>query len=167
MSETYFAAGNKLPAPIKLNVMRLEEDAQLPVYATEGAACLDLHAYLKDTQGAFVQADASGSQNATLTIRTALAFEVPPGWMLLIFSRSGQGFKENTRLANCTGNIDSDYRGEVRVKLTRDDGGGLTVQDGDRIAQAVLVPAPRLELVEVEELSETVRGQGGYGSTGK
>lgn len=100
------------------------------------------------------------------TFDTGLAFEIPPGWVMLIFSRSGHGFKSQTRLANCVGVIDSDYRGQVSVRLTVDAGGGLSVAHGDRIAQAMLVPIPRVELIEVDELSDTERGAGGFGSTG-
>src|SRR5690606_14138784 len=96
-----------------------------------------------------------------VTFATGLAFEVPPGWVMLIFSRSGHGFNSNTRLANCVGVIDSDYRGEVKVKLTSD-GGFLKVYDGDRIAQAMLVPAVAVQLVEVDKLSATDRGEGGF-----
>lgn len=147
---------------MELKVKRLHETAHLPVYATDGSACFDLFAHLPDNDAAI----ATG-QNPTVTVPTGLAFEVPPGWAMEIYSRSGQGFRENTRLANCVGIIDADYRGEVMVKLTRDEPGKLFVVDGDRIAQAKLVPAPQVTFVEVDELCETDRGTGGFGSTGK
>ena len=86
--------------------------------------------------------------------------------MLLIYSRSGHGFKNDIRLANCTGVIDSDYRGEVKVKLTSDGDCDFAVNAGDRIAQAMLIPVPKVELMAVTELSDTERGTGGFGSTG-
>lgn len=145
-----------------LKVKRLHPDAIVPAYQTAGAACFDLHA-LDD--GSPHPADSHA-----LIFRTGLAFEVPPGWVLEVHSRSGQGFNHAIRLSNCEGEIDSDYRGEVMVSL-RYDGYNFArfhpaVIPGARIAQAKLVPAPQFQIVEVEELSETARGTGGFGSTG-
>lgn len=147
-----------------LKVKRLHPDAIIPQYATGGAGCFDLHA-IDCGQQSPVWGSGPG-----VTFRTGLAFEIPHGHVMLIFSRSGHGFKHETRLANCTGVIDSDYRGEVMVRLVRDGGNTLDilrVNPGDRIAQAMLVPIPRVRLEEVSELSETARGAGGFGSTGK
>ena len=86
---------------------------------------------------------------------------------MLVFSRSGHGFKNNVRLANCVGVIDSDYRGEVMVKLVYDGfTSNLLVRNGDRIAQAMLVPAQQVTFEVVEELNTTERGTKGFGSTG-
>jgi len=89
---------------------------------------------------------------------------------MLIFSRSGHGFKNDARLANCVGVIDSDYRGEVAVKMTSDrqfsDAHALVVRNGDRIAQAMIIPFPKIKFEEVDELGSTERGTGGFGSTG-
>lgn len=160
-----------LPAPkpqpgLQLKVKRLHPDAVLPEYATDGAACFDLHA-ITSGENRFVP---MGGNNE---FRTGLAFEVPAGHVMLIFSRSGHGFKNDTRLSNCVGVIDADYRGEVMVKLANDTHrhatngyAALHVNNGDRIAQAMLVPIPRVALVEVDELSATARGDGGFGSTG-
>ncbi len=141
----------------KIGFKKLHENALKPTYATEGAACFDLYAM-----------EHIGPINAPRTVRTGIAFEVPAGYVMLIFSRSGHGFKNCVRLANCVGVIDSDYRGEVMVKLTRDEGPSLTleVRAGDRIAQAMLVPVFRPELEERDDLSATARGEGGFGSTG-
>ena len=84
---------------------------------------------------------------------------------MMIYSRSGHGFNWGVRLANCVGVIDSDYRGEVKVKLQAD-GCAMTVSKHDRIAQAMIIPVPKVQFTEVEALSETVRGAGGFGSTG-
>lgn len=153
-----------LPADgVQLKVKRLHPDAIMPKYQSAGAACFDLHALLD----LLPQYD-SVIINKSIIIRTGLAFEIPPGWVMLIFSRSGDGFKRDLRLANCVGVIDSDYRGEVQVKLTHDDTDNLRckIRRGDRIAQAMLVQLPQVDLVEVSELSTTERGEAGFGSTG-
>lgn len=141
---------------ITLPVRRLHPDAILPKYATIGAACFDLHAI----EGGVV------GDGLPVMFATGLAFEIPPGYVLQVHSRSGHGFKHGVRLSNCTGIIDSDYRGEVMVKLVADGGGFLNIRPGDRIAQAMLTLAPVVELVERDELSTTERGTGGFGSTG-
>ena len=97
---------------------------------------------------------------------TDLAFEVPPGWVMKLYSRSGHGFKHGVRLANTTGIIDSDYRGHVPVMLTNDSGVAFYVAFGDRVAQAMLERVEQVEFEPVDVLSETVRGAGGFGSTG-
>lgn len=140
-----------------LKVKRLHDDAVMPEFATNGSAGFDLVAVNKATVY---------GQFAT-TIDTGLAFEIPRGHALLIFSRSGHGFTHGLRLCNSVGLIDSDYRGEVKVKLHNDSHRDFVVNPGDRIAQAVLVPIPRVSLVEVYELSDTERGAGGFGSTGR
>lgn len=147
---------------MKLKIKRLHADAIMPRYATEGAACFDLHAYAPSKQPCIMGVDARAA-----TFDTSLSFEVPTGYVMLIFSRSGHGFKNEVRLANCVGVIDSDYRGEVSVRLTADQGARpLVVKHGDRIAQAMLVQVPQVELVEAGDLSTTARGAGGFGSTG-
>ncbi len=143
---------------LNIKVRRCHPDAVLPAYATEGAACFDLHTITE------------GSPIPVLVCRTGLQFEIPPGWVMKIYSRSGHGFKHNVRLANCIGVIDSDYRGEVIVKLTHDGdwmGHPFYVRKGERIAQAMLERVAPVVMTEVAELSETTRGAGGFGSTGK
>lgn len=144
---------------MQLNIKKLSPDAKLPTYATPGAACFDLHAHLGDCC-------MSNSSTGSLVVGTGLAAEVPEGHVLLLFSRSGQGFKKNTRLANCVGVIDSDFRGEIMVKLTRDDGGSISVEQGERVAQGMVLPVQQVQFNEVSELSSTQRGEGGFGSTG-
>lgn len=105
---------------------------------------------------------------------TGLAFDIPEGHVMLVFSRSGHGFKYDVRLANCVGVIDSDYRGEVMVKLTKDytlsdeddHSVPFSVRPGDRIAQAMIIPVERISFAEVDEISSTSRGTGGFGSSG-
>lgn len=144
---------------MELKVKKLHPDAVMPVYATEGAACFDL---VSVSEGYLHEG------NRTFVACTGLAFEVPKGWALVIHSRSGHGFGLDVRLANSAGIIDSDYRGDVMVKLTLDRSMGfLHVRPGDRIAQAMLLPVPRITFTQVDELSVTARGAGGFGSTGK
>jgi len=146
---------------MKLRILKLHPDAKVPTYATDGSACFDLYAC---DIGA--ESKARVLPGHPLTFCTGLAFEVPTDHAMLIFSRSGQGFNHDTRLANCVGVIDADYRGEVLVRLTNDGKRDMTVRDGDRIAQAMLVPIPRVTFEVAEQLSITERGENGFGSTG-
>ena len=149
---------------MKLNIKKLHAAAIIPKYATEGSACFDLHALIED--------DIHGEEALVLmpdgqaTIRTGLVFQVPDGHVMLVYSRSGHGFKNSVRLSNATGVIDSDYRGEVQVALHNDGQRRFTIRHGDRIAQAMIVPLPKIELVECVDLTLTARGTGGFGSTG-
>lgn len=157
---------------ITMRVKRLHPDAIIPQYATDGAACIDLSALA--TTGIPIKPDEPVrdwsyriAPNTALAFRTGLAVEVPPGYALMIYSRSGHGFKNSVRLANAVGVIDSDYRGELLVRLINDDPRmPFEVKKGDRIAQAMLVLVPRMALVEADELGDTARGAGGFGSTG-
>lgn len=144
-----------------LGVKRLTDTAILPSFASAGAACFDLHADLKSEDGC-EQIIFSYEH----IFRTGLAFDIPEGYALMVYSRSGHGFKNDVRLANCVGVIDSDYTGEVKVKITIDNDGSFTVNHGDRIAQAMLIKLPSVQLVEVDELKTTERGANGFGSTG-
>lgn len=149
-----------------LNVKKTTPSAQLPEYATAGAACFDLRA---DFSEAHINVQAYGVEvhaGRPVTFRTGLSFEVPEGHVMLVFSRSGHGFNNDIRLANCVGVIDSDYRGEVGVKLSNDGGSYMRVNHGDRIAQAMVLPIQQVQFLEVDELSSTERGTGGFGSTG-
>jgi dUTP pyrophosphatase len=141
---------------MKLKVQRLSEAALLPQYATYGAACFDLCA----AESGWINA---GTQKS---ISTGLAFEVPEGHVMLVFSRSGHGFKSGVRLVNSVGVIDSDYRGEVLIGLRNDSPNDFPFEECARLAQAMIIPIPRVDLIEVNDLSETTRGTGGLGSTG-
>lgn len=154
---------------MNLKIKKLHPNAIVPTYATDGSACFDLYAATVDNASRLGKLLSHGSP---VTCGTGLAFEVPEGWAMMVYSRSGHGFKHNTRLANCVGVIDSDYRGELLVKLTMDDEFidpeiELEVKPGDRIAQAMLIPIKRASFEIVDELSKTKRGTGGLGSTGK
>lgn len=103
-------------------------------------------------------------------VKTGFAWEIPPGCVGLIFPRSGMGTRDGVVLGNLVGVIDSDYRGEVMVKLwhRRDEGSPYHVTEGDKIAQMVIVRlSAQRQVVEVDELSDTARGSGGFGSTGR
>lgn len=154
-----WSALEKMQGVIDLKVHRLCPYALLPTYATDGSACFDLYALL--------DSPVTVKAGKNTRIQTGLAFEIPKGWVMLVFSRSGHGFKNGVRLSNSVGVIDSDYRGELLVSLEAEYGHGhLTVEDGDRIAQAMLVPSYRVQMIEVDLLSETARGSGGFGSSG-
>lgn len=140
-----------------IRVKVLSDDAKIPTYATDGAGAFDLYA----------AESGRPAVSRPIEIGTGLAFEIPVGYLMLVFSRSGHGFKYDVRLGNCVGLIDSDYRGEVRVKLAADQPSGFSVNVGDRIAQAIVIPVERTSFHRVDELSETARGDGGFGSTGQ
>lgn len=148
---------------MNLGVKLIHPGAKLPTYATSGSACFDLYAVSDIPRELY--------QGTSVTVPTGLIFDIPEGYVLMVYSRSGHGFNHDVRLANCVGIIDSDYRGELKVKLTRDESPGswlhqFSVQQGDRVAQAMLMPVDRPALVEVDEVEATVRGMGGFGSTG-
>ncbi|MBR2736879.1 MAG: dUTP diphosphatase, partial [Firmicutes bacterium] len=99
-------------------------------------------------------------------IHTKLAAEIPAGYAGLIYARSGMAVKKGLAPANKVGVVDADYRGEIMVALYNHSPEDRFVEDGDRIAQMVITPVPAVELVEAEELGGSVRGEGGFGSTG-
>lgn len=149
---------------MKLGVKLIHPGAKMPTYATSGAACFDLYAVSDIPHELY--------QGTSVVIPTGLIFDIPEGYVLMVYSRSGHGFKHDVRLANAVGIIDSDYRGELMVKLTRDESPGswlnqFHVNQGDRIAQAMLMPVEQVQLEQVDEVEATVRGSGGFGSTGK
>lgn len=146
---------------MKVKIKKLHPDAIVPTYGTSGAACFDLYAIEVHPCGHVV------SDGVPITFRTGLAFEVPQGHVMMVYSRSGHGFKHGVRLSNCTGIIDSDYRGELMVKLHNDSDEPFMVNKGDRIAQAMIVPVNQVSFDVVDELSDTERGEGRFGSTGK
>lgn len=141
----------------KIKVKKLHDDAEMPAYATDGSACFDLAAISFATVKVFESA----------VFKTGLAFEIPKDHVMLIFSRSGHGFNHGIRLANSVGIIDSDYRGEVAIKLQNDGEKDFQVKKGDRIAQAMVLPVCQVSFELAGDLSETKRGDAGFGSTGR
>ena len=147
---------------MEVKIKRKHPGVKIPVYGTEGAACFDIFPdFLPD------QVQSLSDIGGTITVGTGLSFEIPEGKALMVYSRSGQGFNYNTRLANCVGVIDSDYRGELKVKLTMDGDNYLFIKPETAIAQGMIIDAPQVTFSVVEELSETERGTGGFGSTDK
>ena len=145
-----------------VKITQLNAAARIPLYATSGAGCFDLHACMQyaDTVAVVIS---PGKQAA---IGTGLAFAVPPMHIMNIYGRSGHAANARVSLANGVGKIDSDYRGEVKVLLRNDGPQPIVVRAGDRIAQAEIVAAPRWAFTLVAELDSTERGTGGFGSTG-
>lgn len=144
--------------------LAITKTAKAPAYATAGSGAFDIHADFKDDHQKVVQV----SKDHPAIIPTGLIFEIPDGYTLLVVGRSGHGFKFDTRLANCVGVIDSDYRGELLLKLTCDSHeGGLEIKHGMAVAQGLIIQTPKFEfdIVPFEELSVTARGAGGFGST--
>ena len=142
---------------MKVNVKKLNKEAKLPVYGSEYAAGADLYAVEK------VQINAG----ETKFVHTGIALELPQGTVGLVYARSGMACKQDLAPANKVGVIDSDYRGEIIVALHNHGKEVRYVEAGDRIAQFVIAPYYTAEFCEAEELSNTVRGNGGFGSTGK
>ncbi|MDY0071863.1 MAG: dUTP diphosphatase [Thauera sp.] len=134
-----------------IKIKPIHPDAQPPRYATHGAACFDLVAI----------DSAEIPPMFAATLRTGLAFEIPTGYKMAIYSRSGHGFKSGIRLSNSVGVIDSDYRGEIMVRLHNDGDRPFVVEPGDRIAQAEIVPVERIEFEMVADLSDTDRATAG------
>lgn len=144
---------------MKVNIKKVAGNAIVPTYATDGSGCFDLYCTNDGLVG-----------TTPCEFNTGWEFEVPQGFVMLVFSRSGHGFNKGIRLSNCVGVIDSDYRGEVKVKLTADDLGGYNhivyFKAGERVAQALILPYEQVNFNEVDELGGTARGSGGFGSTG-
>lgn len=145
---------------IKALSPKIGREIPAPFYATPGAAAMDLHACLDQP----VTIPAGGRA----VIPTGLAIALPsPEYVALVFARSGLGIKHGVAPANCVGVIDSDYRGEILVGLQNSGREDYTVAPGDRIAQLMITPVLQARLRLVDELDETQRGAGGFGSTGQ
>ena len=144
-------------APVSIKL--LDPRAKLPTYGTDHAAGADLYAL---THGPVEIAP-----GGTALIRTGVAVAIPQGYMGLIFARSGLAAKQGLAPANKVGVIDADYRGELIVFLHNHSGQPRTIEDGERIAQMVITPCFTAQFQTVDELDETQRGSGGFGSTGK
>ena len=144
---------------MKLNFVKLNEKAIKPTYGTEFSAGADLYA----CEGGEVTIAAG----ETKLIHTGLSLEIPEGYAGLIYARSGIANKRGLAPSNKVGVIDSDYRGEIMVSLFNHSDSQQTIADGERIAQLVITPFLKVEYTETECLSDTERGSGGFGSTGK
>ena len=151
---------------MNLHICKLHPNAKIPTYATDGAACMDLYAATVNGMAHVGDIVYAGHP---VTVDTGLAFEVPPGWMLKIHPRSGLKFKHGVEAFS--GVIDSDFRGSVQILLESEGAHEyalpLSVNPGDRVAQASMIQSPRVTFHVVEQLSITERGAGGFGSSGK
>ncbi len=143
----------------QMNIKKLNEKATLPTYGSEFAAGADLYAC--------EDGDVTIVPHETRLIHTGLAMEIPEGLVGLIYARSGLASKRGLAPANKVGVIDSDYRGEIMVALHNHGEKEQTVANGERIAQIVFAPYMTAVFTPVDELSDTVRGEGGFGSTGR
>lgn len=147
---------------MQINIKKNHPDAVIPCYAKPGDAGMDLTAVASEKFDNYIEYD------------TGLAFEIPPGYVGLIFPRSSV-YKTGQVLSNCVGVVDSGYRGNVKVKFYTDSvtiygksyAKGEFYKVGDRVAQLMILPYPEVFFTEVNELSSTERGEGGFGSTGK
>lgn len=146
----------------EMNVYLSRPGARIPTYATSGSACFDIYAVLDEPVPV--------RNGESVIIPTGLKLDIPVGYALMIYSRSGHGFNSDVRLSNCTGVIDSDYIGEVMVKLTQDVDhceGVFWVNHGDRIAQGMLIPVEQVTFKQINEPpQQKTDRQGGFGSTG-
>jgi dUTP pyrophosphatase len=138
--------------PLEIKVKKLCPEAVIPTYSTEGAAGMDVTAV-----------NINGTERY-IEYGTGLSFEIPKEYVLLIFPRSGVSNKD-LMLKNCVGILDSDYRGELKLRFQRF--GSEEYKVGEKCGQIMIIPYPKIKFREVQELSETQRGDGGFGSTGK
>ena len=144
---------------IKVLVKKLNSKVKLPEYKTSGSSGMDLMA--------FVQNPIKISPNSLKVIPTGLSVAIPEDLEIQIRPRSGLDAKSSISVLNTPGTIDSDYRGELKIILFNHGINDFLINNGDRIAQMILTPIIKMELEEVDQLPETVRGMGGFGSTGK
>ncbi len=144
---------------INVEIKKLNENAVIPTYGTEHSAGADIYALIEEGYVTIAPGE-------TKMLSTGLAFAIPEGVVGLIVARSSLGTKRGLAPANKVGVIDSDYRGEVRVVLHNHSSIPQTVENGERIAQMLFVPYYSAEFEQKDLLSETLRGAGGFGSTG-
>ena len=147
---------------MEVRIKKLNDTAIIPTLGSVEAAGCDIYANLAEDDGSVTI-----GPGATHFIKTGIAMEVPKQYAGLIYARSGLASKRGLRPANCVGVIDSDYRGEIMVALHNDSDVPQTINHGERIAQMVITPYIRPEFVETDDLTDTERGEGGFGHTGK
>lgn len=143
---------------IKVNFIKLNEKAHTPTYGSQFAAGADLYS---------AEEEITIEAGETRLVHTGIAMEIPEGYAGLIYARSGIATKRGLAPANKVGVIDSDYRGEIMVALHNHSNSAQTIAEGERIAQLVIAPFLTVEYTETDALNDTVRGAGGFGSTGK
>ncbi len=144
---------------VKVLIKKLSPEVKLPIYKTTGASGMDLMAFIKSP----ITIEPKSSQ----LIPTGLSIAFSKEYEIQIRPRSGLAAKNNISVLNTPGTIDSDYRGEIKVIIYNHGNENFVVNNGDRIAQIILTPVIKMEFQEIDELPETLRGEGGFGSTGK
>lgn len=144
---------------VKVLIKKLNPKAELPSYKTSGSSGMDLMALIDDTL--------TIKPNQSVLVPTGLSIAIPDDTEVQIRPRSGLAAKSNISVLNTPGTIDSDYRGELKIILINHGKEDFLINNGDRIAQMILMPVLKIEFEEVEDLPETIRGSGGFGSTGK
>lgn len=152
---------------IEIKVKKLRENAIVPKSATVGSAGSDLHACLYDEETGEDISKIIIQPNQRVKIHTGLAFQVPENHVILIDVRSSSGTKKGLMLQNTIGILDSDYRGECLLFVTNTLSIPIEIENGERIAQALVLPCPTSKYIVVDSLDKTERGEGGFGSTGK
>ena len=143
----------------KVLIKKLDPAVELPAYKTEGASGMDLMA--------FVKKPINIKPNSSCLVSTGLKVAFSSDFEIQIRPRSGLAAKNSISVLNTPGTIDSDYRGEIKVILFNHGESNFSINDKDRIAQMILTPVIKMEFEETDDLPETVRGEGGFGSTGK
>ena len=145
-----------------INIKKIDENAKIPTYGSEFAAGADLYAVIHNEEN-----KVEIIPGETAFVDTGIAMEIPEGYVGLIYARSGLACKQGLAPANKVGVIDSDYRGNIMVALYNQSNEVRTVSEGDRIAQIIIQPVEQFGFKVKENLSDTVRGNGGFGSSGK
>ena len=143
---------------IKVLVKKLYPEVQIPAYKTNGASGMDLMAFIKEP--------IILKPRTSCLVPTGIALAFPEDFEIQIRPRSGLAAKNSISVLNTPGTIDSDYRGEIKIILFNHGNIDFKINNNDRIAQMILTPVIKMQLDEVEDLPETVRGEGGFGSTG-
>ena len=144
---------------VKVLVKRLDSKVKIPQYKTSGSSGMDLMAFVKNSIKIV--------PNTLELVPTGLSVAIPEDLEIQIRPRSGLAAKSNIGVLNAPGTIDSDYRGELKIILFNHGNKDFIVNNNDRVAQMVLMPILKMELEEVDQLPESIRGSGGFGSTGK
>ena len=144
---------------VKVLIKKLSSEVQLPSYKTSGASGMDLMAFIKSS--------ITIKPKTSSLIPTGLSIAFSENYEVQIRPRSGLAAKNNISVLNTPGTIDSDYRGEIKVIIYNHGNNDFLINNGDRIAQMILMPVVKMELEETNDLPETIRGEGGFGSTGK
>ena len=144
---------------VKVLIKKLDPAVILPVYKTKGASGMDLMAFIKDP--------ISIKPKTSSLIPTGFSVAFSEDYEIQIRPRSGLAAKNEISVLNTPGTVDSDYRGEIKVIIYNHGNNDFLINNGDRIAQMILAPITKMELVETDNLPKTIRGEGGFGSTGK